>query len=89
MKQSSWEVHATRLANAPSDEAVFEVYDGLIKELSIKTEVQPRVIFARDTRLQLKVELTSRLSTMTFYSQTYSIIRYNPTTACILFNSGR
>ena len=50
MKQSSWEVHATRLANAPSDEAVFEVYDGLIKELSIKTEVQPRVIFARDTR---------------------------------------
>ena len=48
--QSSWEAHATRLANAPSDEAVFEVYDNLIKELSIKLEAQPRVIFARDTR---------------------------------------
>lgn len=48
--QGSWEKHATVLANASSDEALFEAYESLIKELNIKTSIKPHVVFARDTR---------------------------------------
>ncbi|KAL9118398.1 MAG: hypothetical protein Q9187_005059 [Circinaria calcarea] len=46
----SWEVHATTLANAPSDQALAETYQKLERDLNIKPEAKSRVIFARDTR---------------------------------------
>ena len=50
MPQGSWEIYATALANAPSDQALLEAYDKLTSDLNIKPEVKARVIFARDTR---------------------------------------
>lgn len=50
IEQSSWEVHATVLANATSDQVLFEAYDKLHEDLRIKPDVQARVIYARDTR---------------------------------------
>ena len=49
-QQSSWETHATKLANAGSDTALVEVYEKLLKDMGAKAEVKPRVVFARDTR---------------------------------------
>jgi len=43
-------MHATRLANASSDQAVVEVYDKLTTNLKINPDIKPRVVFARDTR---------------------------------------
>lgn len=50
MPQGSWETHATTLANAPSDQALLEVFVKLTGDLNIKTEIKARVVFARDTR---------------------------------------
>ena len=50
VEQSSWEIHATELANAPSDQALIEAYDKLITDLNINSETEARVVFARDTR---------------------------------------
>ncbi|KAI9840541.1 MAG: Phosphoacetylglucosamine Mutase [Sclerophora amabilis] len=50
MLEASWEIHATRLANAGSDQALLEEYDQLTNNLKIKSETPARVIFARDTR---------------------------------------
>ncbi|MCJ1235268.1 Phosphoacetylglucosamine Mutase [Varicellaria rhodocarpa] len=50
MLETSWEAHATTLANAPSDKAVMETYFRLIRDLNIRPDAQARVVFARDTR---------------------------------------
>ncbi|MCJ1292614.1 Phosphoacetylglucosamine Mutase [Xylographa carneopallida] len=49
MLEASWEAHATKLANAPSDEDLVAVYEKLVKEQNLK-DVKPRIVFARDTR---------------------------------------
>ncbi|MCJ1396905.1 Phosphoacetylglucosamine Mutase [Xylographa trunciseda] len=49
MLEASWEAHATKLANAPSDEDLVGVYEKLVKEQNLK-DVKPHVVFARDTR---------------------------------------
>lgn len=49
-EQSSWEAHATILANATSDQALVVAYDKLNEDLKIKPEAPARVIYARDTR---------------------------------------
>ena len=48
--QESWEAYATTLANAPSDEELFESYAKLVDECQIKPDTKANVIFARDTR---------------------------------------
>ena len=50
MQQSSWEKHATTLANAPTDEDVWKVYESLGRELSVNSASKAKVVFARDTR---------------------------------------
>ncbi|MCJ1312667.1 Phosphoacetylglucosamine Mutase [Agyrium rufum] len=50
MLESSWEAHATELANAPSDEVLAEIYERLAKDLYINPEAKSNVVFARDTR---------------------------------------
>ncbi|KAA6415811.1 MAG: Phosphoacetylglucosamine mutase [Lasallia pustulata] len=50
MLESSWEAHATILANATSDQALVVAYDKLNEDLKIKPEAPARVIYARDTR---------------------------------------
>ncbi len=50
MLQESWEAYGTTLANAPSEEKLFEVYDSIIKECHINPDTKANVIFARDTR---------------------------------------
>ena len=50
MLEAAWEVYATALANAPTDEQLLEEYERLITQLRINTEITPKVIFARDTR---------------------------------------
>ncbi|MCJ1484613.1 Phosphoacetylglucosamine Mutase [Schaereria dolodes] len=50
MLESSWETHATTLANASSDKALVEAYDQLTAHLSINPKAKARVVFARDTR---------------------------------------
>lgn len=50
MDKASWEAYATTLANAPSDEALFEAYEKLDSDLKIKPETAAKVVFARDTR---------------------------------------
>jgi phosphoacetylglucosamine mutase len=48
--QQSWETYATALANATTDEALFETYTRLATDLKINNEAPANVIFARDTR---------------------------------------
>jgi phosphoacetylglucosamine mutase len=43
-------VHATTLANAPSDAALVEAYGKLIRDLNLNAEAKSKVVFARDTR---------------------------------------
>jgi phosphoacetylglucosamine mutase len=50
VSQQSWEAYATSLANAPSDEALFTLYQKLATDLKINNDAPARVIFARDTR---------------------------------------
>ncbi|KAI5813858.1 hypothetical protein BZA77DRAFT_110755 [Pyronema omphalodes] len=56
MLEASWEVYATTLANADSDETLAEEYNNLAQKLSIDIDtesssfVRPNVVFARDTR---------------------------------------
>ncbi|MCJ1377112.1 Phosphoacetylglucosamine Mutase, partial [Xylographa soralifera] len=62
---ASWEAHATKLANAPSDEDLVAVYEKLVKEQNLK-DVKPHVVFARDTRAsgpRLVTALTAALDT--------------------------
>ncbi|MCJ1423285.1 Phosphoacetylglucosamine Mutase [Sticta canariensis] len=50
MLEGSWESYATALANAPTDEALAQIYENFTKDMKIKIEAKARVIFARDTR---------------------------------------
>jgi len=50
MLEAVWEVYATTLANAPSDEQLLSEYQSLTSKLQINSATRPRVIFARDTR---------------------------------------
>ncbi|KAI9796202.1 MAG: Phosphoacetylglucosamine Mutase [Piccolia ochrophora] len=50
MLETSWETHATQLANAETDEALLEVYKQLEADLKINPNQASRVIYARDTR---------------------------------------
>lgn len=49
MLESSWEGHATTLANAPSEEFVAAL-DAFIKATKIDLSKPSRVVYARDTR---------------------------------------
>ncbi|KAL1650438.1 Phosphoacetylglucosamine Mutase [Diplodia intermedia] len=50
MLESSWEAHATVLANAETDEKLVEAYNKLAAELKVNQTAPAKVIFARDTR---------------------------------------
>ncbi|MCJ1371430.1 Phosphoacetylglucosamine Mutase [Loxospora ochrophaea] len=50
MLEASWESHATTLANASSDQELAKAYAKLEVDLMVKSAVQARVVFARDTR---------------------------------------
>lgn len=50
MLESSWEAYGTKLANAGSDEDVYEIYLQLEQDLNIKNDSTPKVGYGRDTR---------------------------------------
>jgi len=50
MLESSWEVHATKLANASSSSELVEIVDHICQTHNINTKKQGRVLYARDTR---------------------------------------
>ncbi|KAI9665589.1 MAG: Phosphoacetylglucosamine Mutase [Trizodia sp. TS-e1964] len=50
MLEVSWEAHATRFANAPSDSDLSEAYENLLQTLKIKPDSVSRVAIGRDTR---------------------------------------
>jgi phosphoacetylglucosamine mutase len=50
MLEASWEIYATTLANAPTDEQLVAAYDNLVTSLKIDSSKVANVIFARDTR---------------------------------------
>ena len=49
-QQQTWEVYATRLANAETDDELANTYLSIAKEANVKMENPARVIYARDTR---------------------------------------
>lgn len=50
MLESSWEVHATSLANAASDEEIETIYKEIVKTLNIDTSLKANVVYGRDSR---------------------------------------
>lgn len=50
MLESTWESHATVLANAPTTEAFIAALDTLVKTLNIDLTKPAKVVYARDTR---------------------------------------
>ncbi|KAK6533926.1 Phosphoacetylglucosamine Mutase, variant 2 [Arthrobotrys megalospora] len=50
MLESSWEAYGTALANAESDQAVYEYYTQLEQKFNIREGVVPQVIYGSDTR---------------------------------------
>lgn len=50
MLEQSWEVHATTLANAPTDDDLVAEYNTLAQHLNISPDTPANVILARDTR---------------------------------------
>jgi len=50
MLESSWEAHATALANAPNSDDFVAAVDGLVKAAKIDLSKPARVVYARDTR---------------------------------------
>ncbi|KAG2751947.1 phosphoacetylglucosamine mutase [Suillus brevipes Sb2] len=50
MLESSWEAHATALANAPNSVAFVAAVDEVVKATKIDLSIPARVVFARDTR---------------------------------------
>jgi phosphoacetylglucosamine mutase len=50
MLETSWEAHATNLANAPSTDAFIKELQTLITYFKIDLERPARVLYARDTR---------------------------------------
>lgn len=50
MLEASWEVHATKLANAPSTDDFLIALDEFVKTLRIDLSKPGRVVYGRDTR---------------------------------------
>lgn len=50
MLEASWEVYATLLANAETDEALLAAYNQLAEQLKISESTPAKVVLARDTR---------------------------------------
>jgi len=50
MLESSWEKHATDLANAKDDEELIKIYSALVTQFDIKEDSPANVVYARDTR---------------------------------------
>lgn len=50
MLESSWEAHATALANAQSDQDLLDTFSRLASEMRVKQDGIAKVIYARDTR---------------------------------------
>ena len=50
MLEQDWERYATALVNAPSDQALVDVYNRLATELKIDLKIPAKVIYGRDTR---------------------------------------
>ncbi|KAL2885337.1 Phosphoacetylglucosamine mutase [Ceratocystis lukuohia] len=50
MLEQDWEVYATKLVNAPSDEALVVAYNSLAAQLKIDLDTSARCIVGRDTR---------------------------------------
>lgn len=50
MLESEWEVYATELANAPSDNQLAQVFNNIATRHKINLSGPAKVIFARDTR---------------------------------------
>lgn len=50
MLEQSWEVYATKLANAKDGETLVQVVEEVIAQNKIDTEIPANVIYAYDTR---------------------------------------
>jgi phosphoacetylglucosamine mutase len=50
MLENSWEIHATRLANASSTSQLIEVIGDICQRHNINVQKPGRVVYARDTR---------------------------------------
>jgi phosphoacetylglucosamine mutase len=50
MLESSWETHATTLANAPTSQDFLTAVDALVQSAKIDLSKPARVVYARDTR---------------------------------------
>lgn len=50
MLDSSWEVYATKLANAPNNQDVCAMLINIVYENNIDKKYKPRVYIGRDTR---------------------------------------
>ncbi|KZT02644.1 phosphoacetylglucosamine mutase [Laetiporus sulphureus 93-53] len=50
MLETSWEVHATALANAPTTDAFIEALNQFVKTLKIDLSKPAKIVYARDTR---------------------------------------
>jgi phosphoacetylglucosamine mutase len=50
MLEQSWEVYATKLANAKDGETLVQVVEDVIAQNKIDTEIPANVIYAYDTR---------------------------------------
>ncbi|EWC47247.1 hypothetical protein DRE_03366 [Drechslerella stenobrocha 248] len=50
MLESSWEAHGTSLANAASDDDVYELYSKLERDFGVKPDEKARVVYGCDTR---------------------------------------
>lgn len=77
MLESSWEAHATTLANAIDDSALLRAYTQIAEDFKLKPEVQPRVVYARDTRASgphLVAALVEALNATDTQSTDYKIL---------------
>ncbi|KAK6517135.1 Phosphoacetylglucosamine Mutase [Arthrobotrys conoides] len=50
MLESNWEAYGTALANAESDQAVYDYYTQLEQKFNINKDIVPQVIYGSDTR---------------------------------------
>jgi len=50
MLETSWEVHATALANAPTTDAFIEALHAFVKTMKIDVSKPAKIVYARDTR---------------------------------------
>ena len=50
MSQGSWEIYATQLANAASEQDLLKIHYGIAEAFQIQPQTKAKVVFARDTR---------------------------------------